>query len=47
LAFDNLANLEYMNREALNPYLSHGVRVTLGPNQESTITPDLIRRGIE
>jgi hypothetical protein len=47
LAFDDVGNLEYMNRDALGPYLSHGARITLAPNQEATVTPELIKRGGE
>jgi hypothetical protein len=47
LAFDDLGDLEYMNRAALDPYLSRGVKVMVGPNQESTVTPELIVRGTE
>lgn len=43
LAFEDIGNLEYTNRNALEPYLSRGVRVTLAPNQESTISPELIK----
>jgi hypothetical protein len=44
LIFDDISNLEYANREALEPYLSRGVRVTLGANEQKTISPELIRR---
>jgi hypothetical protein len=47
LVFDDLGDLEYMNRDALEPYLSRGAKVMLGPNQESTVSPDLIKRGRE
>jgi hypothetical protein len=47
LAFEDLGNLEYMNRDALEPYLPHGARITLTPNQQATITPELIKRGGE
>jgi hypothetical protein len=47
LAFEDIGNLEYMNRDALEPYLSHGAKVTLAPNQEATVTPELIKRGGE
>jgi hypothetical protein len=47
LAFEDLGNLEYMNRDALEPYLSRGAKVTLTPNQEATVTPELIKRAGE
>jgi hypothetical protein len=45
--FDNVEDLEYASREALEPYLSKGVRVTLARGEEKTISPELIRRGDE
>src|SRR5262249_53518821 len=47
LAFDDIGDLEYMNRAALDAYLSCGAKVMLGPNQESTVTPELIVRDTE
>jgi Carboxypeptidase regulatory-like domain len=47
LVFDDVSDLEYTNREALEPYLSKGIRVTLSANEERTISPELIRRGEE
>jgi hypothetical protein len=47
LAFEDLGNLEYMNREALEAYFSRGARITLAPNQNATVTPELIKRGAE
>ncbi len=47
LAFEDLGNLEYMNREALDPYLSHGSKITLTANQEATVIPTLIKAGDE
>jgi Carboxypeptidase regulatory-like domain len=47
LAFEDIGSLEYMNRAALEPYLSHGAKISLGANQQSTVTPDIIKRGAE
>jgi hypothetical protein len=47
LGFQDLGNLEYMNRDALEPYFSRGAKITLTPNQEATVTPALIKRGGE
>ncbi len=43
LAFEDIGNLEYTNRAALDPYLSRGARITLTPNQQATVTPQLIK----
>jgi hypothetical protein len=43
LAFQDLGDLEYMNRAALEPYLSRGAKITLATNQEATVTTDLIK----
>ena len=47
LAFEDIGNLEYTNRAALEPYLSRGAKVTLTPNQQATVTPQLINAVIE
>jgi hypothetical protein len=47
LAFDDLGDLEYMNPDALEPYLSHGTKVNLSVNQETNATVDLIKRGAD
>ena len=44
LAFDNIADLEYANRDALRDYLSQGSHVTLGSKDSKTINVELIRR---
>lgn len=44
LAFDNMAELEYANRDALREYFSQGVRITLGSSDAKTINVDVIRR---
>ena len=44
LAFDDVSDLEYTSREALEPYFSKGTRVTLAAGQESSVTVNLIRR---
>ncbi len=43
LAFADIGNLEYMNRSALEPYLSRGVRITLTPNQQASVSPEIIK----
>jgi hypothetical protein len=44
LAFDNIAGLEYANRDALRDYLSRGTQITLGSKDAKTVTVDLIHR---
>ncbi len=44
LAFDNLADLEYANRNALREYFSKGTHVTLGSKDAKTVNVELIRR---
>jgi hypothetical protein len=44
LAFDNLGDLEYANRDALRDYFSKGTHVTLGSKDAKTINVELIRR---
>lgn len=44
LAFDNLGDLEYANRDALRDYFSRGTHVTLGSKDAKTINVELIRR---
>jgi hypothetical protein len=46
LAFYDL-DLEYSKREALEPYLSKGVRVTLAPGEQKTVSPEIIHRDHE
>ena len=43
LAFVDVGNLEYTNRAALEPFLSRGAKITLTPNQQATVTPQLIK----
>lgn len=45
LAFDDLDDLEYTNRDALEPYIGRATRVDLAANQQTTVTVELIRRG--
>jgi len=47
LVFRDIGNLEYTNRDALEPYLSKGTKISLAPNQEATVTPEVIKRGAE
>ena len=47
VAFEDLGNLEYMNRDALEPYLSKGAKIALAPNQDAAVSPELIKRGDE
>ena len=44
LAFDNMAGLEYANRDALRDYLSQGTRVTLGPKDAKSVNVEVIHR---
>jgi hypothetical protein len=43
LALEDVGNLEYTNRTALEPYLSRGTKTTLTPNQQATVTPQIIK----
>jgi len=43
-AFDNAADLEYANPEAMRDYLSKGQAFTLEPNDQKTITVEVIHR---
>ena len=47
LAFDTVSDLEYSNPEALEPYMSHAAHVDVAPNQEATVSVELIKRGEE
>ncbi|MGE5204571.1 MAG: MSCRAMM family protein [Chlamydiota bacterium] len=44
LAFANLGDLEYANRDALRDYLSQGTHVTLGSKDAKAVTVELIGR---
>jgi hypothetical protein len=44
LAFDNTAELEYANRDALRDYFSQGTRITLGPKDAATVNLNAIHR---
>jgi len=44
LALDNIAGLEYANRDALRDYLSQGTRVALGSKDAKTVSVELIHR---
>ena len=47
LAFDTLRELEYMNPDVLEPFLSLGAHVDVSAGQESTVMVELIMRGSE
>jgi hypothetical protein len=47
LAFSYIGELEYMNPDALEPYMSHAAHVDVSANQETSITVELIRRSDE
>jgi hypothetical protein len=44
-AFDHVEQLEYSNPEAMQPYASQAVHVTLSPNQKTHVVLDLIHTG--
>ena len=44
LAFENLGDLEYANRDALRDYLSQGTHVTLGSKDAKAVNVELIGR---
>lgn len=47
LAFDSLNDLEYSNPDALDPYMSHAAHFDITPNQEATVSLELIKRDSE
>lgn len=47
LAFDDVNDLEYLNRNALAPYLARGAKVTLAAGQEASANVNVFVRGGE
>jgi len=45
LAFDTIEGLEFRNPEALEPYLSKAVRITLSANQQASVNVERIQAG--
>lgn len=45
LAFDDLKNVEYGSPNALDPFMSHAAHVELAPNQETSVSVELISNG--
>jgi hypothetical protein len=45
LAFDTVEGLEFRNPEALASYLSRAARVTLSPNEQASVSVELIQTG--
>ncbi len=46
-AFEDLSDIEYTNRAALEPYSGRGVKISLAPGQQTTVNAEVIRRGAE